>query len=129
MKAIKYPFTLNAFGVLKSTQDPGTIYLDKLLTLLSTHIGQRPMYPSYGTDFGAALFENEGNVQRAVQTCVSTAVKRWLPEVKLLDISAATFDGDGKATFSVSIQIPTGAVVESVIRTGVFKSDGTITAG
>lgn len=127
MKAIRYPFTLNAFGVVNSTEDPGYIYLDRLVTLLSTHIGQRPMYQEYGTDFGSALFENESNFSLAVDSAVSTAVKRWMPDVKLVSVSVKSFDNDGIATLSVSIQIPTGRILQTNIRSAVFRADGTIT--
>jgi len=128
MKSIKYPLTLDKYGVISATEDLGSIYLDRLVTLLSTHIGQRPMYPEYGTDFGTALFENEGRIQQSVEAAVNTAVKRWMPDVKLIRVSSAIFDRDGKATLDVSIQIPNGTVVQTVIRTAVFRANGTITA-
>ena len=40
MKGIRYPFTLDKFGVVNSTTNLGEIYLDRLVTLLSTHVGQ-----------------------------------------------------------------------------------------
>jgi len=46
MKAISFPFTLDPFGKTTSTTDQRKIYQDKVLTLLSTAVGERPMRPS-----------------------------------------------------------------------------------
>lgn len=128
MKAIKYPFTLSSFGVVNTTSDIEQIYLDRLLTLLSTHIGQRPVLQEYGTDFGRALFETEGVFNSAVESAISTAVKRWMPDVKLLTVSVDGFEEDGIARLTVSIQIPNGQVLDTPIKSGVFKSNGIITS-
>ena len=126
MKAIKYPFTLDKFGVVNSTTDPGAIYLDRLVTLLSTHVGQRPVLRDYGTDFSTALFENENRFTPAVKAAVITAVQRWMPDVKLININVAGLNEFGIANVEVYIQIPDGTIVNTVVQSGIFKSDGTI---
>ena len=47
---IAYPFKLSFLGELQGTEEPVKVYTDRLLTLLSTSPGQRPMLPEYGTD-------------------------------------------------------------------------------
>lgn len=127
MRALKYPFTLDKFGVVYTTVDPGQIYLDRLLTLLSTHVGQRPMLQAYGTDFTNALFQNENKFGPAVQTAVSTAISKWMTDVKLISVDVENFDEFGTATLLVVIQIPDGSLLQSTVKTSIFNSDGTIT--
>lgn len=127
MNAINYPFSLDAYGTLQSTSDQGKIWQDRLLTLLSTHIGQRPILTEYGTDFSRALFENENNFGKAVKTAVTTAVGKWMPEVKLITVDIFGVDHDGIASLKVSIQLPNDQVLETTIKSAIFKSDGTIT--
>ena len=55
MKAISFPFTLDPFGVVETTSSQTKIYQDRVLTLLSTAVGERPMRPTYGTDVARAF--------------------------------------------------------------------------
>lgn len=126
VRAIKYPFTLDSFGKNASTINTAKIYLDRLLTLLSTNIGQRPMLPEYGTDLGYALFENEGEFPAAVRSAITTAVKRWIPQVTVSQIEIVDIGEDGYATVIVTIDLPNATTTSLTVNTAVFGADGQI---
>jgi phage baseplate assembly protein W len=125
--AISYPYTIDAYGVVKYTNDINKIYTDRLLTLLSTNIGQRPMLQEYGTDLAGALFENQGNFQAAVNQTIRQAVARWIPDIEISDIKIGDIGQDGNADVTVIVTLPTSTLTSLTVSTSSFNADGTIT--
>lgn len=126
MKALSYPFTLDVFGVAETTENQTKIYTDRLITLLSTAVGERPMRPTYGTNVAAALFENENNLKRAVTDAIRVAVKRWIPEITVQNISVVNLTQDGKVNVEVSIVLPdfTSATVQ--VSSATLNPNGSV---
>jgi len=106
MKAISFPFTLDPFGVVDSTTDQTKIYQDRVLTLLSTTVGERPMRPTYGTDVARAMFENQSDAKKAVDQAIRTAISTWIPEVEVNAVNVNTFDDSGKVSVEVNVVLP-----------------------
>lgn len=127
MKSISYPFTLDDKGKVESTISPSKIYLDRVLTLLSTNVEQRPMAQNYGTDMGTALFENEGDIVAATQAAIQEALKTWLPEVTIGSITVSTPNEDGVADIQLSLILPNKVSSTLNITTAIFSYDGTVT--
>lgn len=126
MISISYPFVLDAFGKNKSTYDESKIYLDKLVTLLSTHINQRPMNPEYGTDLSAALFENDEDFAAAVRTAVTTAVARWIPAITIGSIDISTPNQDGYSNVVITVGLPNSTSAAVTVNSAIFGTDGSI---
>jgi len=126
--AINYPFTLNFFGVIDTSTDPAKIYEDRVLTLLSTNIGQRPMLPNYGTNLGAALFENENDLTIAIDQTIRTAVANWVPEVSIDSIIIGTIDPyTGEAPVEINLILPDSLLTTISTTTAIINYDGTVT--
>jgi phage baseplate assembly protein W len=106
MKAISYPFTLDPFGVVESTENQTKIYQDRVLTLLSTAVGERPMRPTYGTDVARAMFENQTDAKKAIDQAIRKAISTWIPEVDVDSVNVTTFDDSGKVGVEVNIILP-----------------------
>ena len=126
MIAISYPFVLDAFGKNKSTYEEAKIYLDKLVTLLSTQVNQRPMNPEYGTDLGYALFENDQDFAAAVRSAITTAVSRWIPAITInsIDISVPNLDGYSNVIITISLPNATSAAI--TVNSALFGTDGSV---
>lgn len=127
MRSISYPFRLDGKGKVSSTSSTGKIYLDRVLTLLSTNINQRPIGQSYGTDIGTALFENEGEIVPATKTAIQEAIKTWLPEVTIGNISVSTPNEEGIADIQLDLILPNKINSTLNITTAIFSYDGTVT--
>jgi phage baseplate assembly protein W len=135
MKAISYPFTLDTRGAVLSTSFSPKIYLDRVLTLLSTNIGQRPTRPDYGVDLSAAFFENEyiyngGDVttyKKAVEQAIRVAVANWLPDITIDEITITNPDIEGFARITILIGVPGNLQLTLNTTTAIFGADGTIT--
>lgn len=125
VKAISFPFAQDVFGVTASTSNQAKIYLDRLLTLLSTNKGQRPMLPDYGTDVGAALFENDNDFPAAIEVAITNAIARWMPDVSLANIEISELN-TGQVNVSVTILLPNGQSTSLTVNSAVFNADGTI---
>ena len=126
--AINYPYSLDPVGVVDTTEQPSKIWLDRLLTLLSTNVGQRPMLTSYGTDLMRALFENENVLDTAIKQAVSTAVTVWLPEIKIGNISTVLPEYGGQAQVTITVILPDSTIKTLDVSSALFSSDGTVTA-
>lgn len=106
MKAISFPFTLDPFGVVNVTENQTKIFQDRVLTLLSTAVGERPMRPTYGTDVARAMFENQSDAKKAIDQAIRTAISTWIPEVDVDSVKVNTFDDSGKVGVEVNIILP-----------------------
>jgi phage baseplate assembly protein W len=125
---IAYPFKLSFLGELQGTEEPVKVYTDRLLTLLSTSPGQRPMLPEYGTDVLRALYENDNQLETSINQAVRSAVAVWIPEISIEEISVTLPDQEGKATVTILIQLPNSTLTTLTVSTAIFNVDGTITA-
>ncbi|CAB4122164.1 GpW/Gp25/anti-adapter protein IraD [uncultured Caudovirales phage] len=123
--AIKFPFTLDTFGKVATTEYANQIYLDRVLTLLSTNIGQRPMLPEYGIDWNTALFENDDNVERAATQAITSAISKWIPEVEVMSIIFKN-DYNGKEEIMLGLKLPDSTVASLPISSSTFSINGTV---
>jgi phage baseplate assembly protein W len=127
-RAINYPYSLDPVGATEATEQANKIWLDRLLTLLSTNVGQRPMLTSYGTDLMRALFENENVLDTSIKQAVSTAVTVWLPEIKISSISTVLPEYGGQAQVTITVILPDSTIKTLDVSSAIFSSDGTVTA-
>lgn len=125
-KAINFPFNFRGNGTLVDTEDMAKIYVDRVLTLLSTNIGQRPMMQDYGTDLSHSLFENDNKLERSVKEAVTTALSKWLPDVVAEEINVGLPDDSGVAAVDLLLRLPNNVTTAVQISTAIFYADGTI---
>ena len=123
--AINYPFIIDVDGVVKKTTSTSKIYLDRIITLLSTNIGQRPFYPDYGVDWSTSFFENENVASLAIPNAIRLAVARWIPEVSIEEIKLPALT-DGVQAVNISVRLPSGSLTSLMIDTKVFGYEGTM---
>lgn len=126
VRAIRHPFTLDIFGELTATTTEAKIYLDRLLTLLSTQVGQRPMSPDYGTDIAKALFENDDDFYTAVRVAITDAVARWLPELTISSLTLEEVDDQGYANIGIVVELPDAKLSSVSISSAIFGANGII---
>jgi phage baseplate assembly protein W len=129
MKAISYPFTLNVFGETTSTTDQKKIYTDRVLTLLSTSIGERPMRPTYGTNLGLAMFENQGVAEVAIPAAIRSAIATWLPELTVNEINIKNFNDGGKVEVELLLTFPDYTTGTISIYSVTLNPDASTTRG
>jgi phage baseplate assembly protein W len=127
MKAISFPFTIDPFGVVNTTTSQEKIYQDRVLTLLSTTVGERPMRATYGTDIASALFETQGNAEKAAETAIRTAMRTWLPEVTIERIDIQSTDDTGSLRVNLSLVLPDYSSTAVTIYTTTLNPDGSTT--
>jgi hypothetical protein len=129
MKAISYPFTLNVFGETTSTTDQKKIYTDRVLTLLSTSIGERPMRPTYGTNLGLAMFENQGIAEVAIPAAIRSAISTWLPTLTVNEINIKNFNDGGKVEVELLLTFPDYTTGTITVRSVSLNPDASTTRG
>lgn len=125
--AISFPFSLNPFGVVDSTELPSKIWVDRVLTLLSTNIGQRPILTDYGTDIMRFLFENENNTALGVDQAIRSAIANWLPEISVKEIAITNLDSEGRFVIDLTVLLPDSTIKTLDVSKAIFSLDGTIT--
>jgi phage baseplate assembly protein W len=125
--AFRYPYNLDPNnGVADTTGDPTKIYVDRVLTLLSTNIGQRPMLPEYGVDWSTAIFENEGSAQKAISQAIKTAVSKWIPEVTVGTVTFLDGSSSGIETINISLNLPNNTTTNLSVNSNTINYSGTI---
>ena len=129
MKAISYPFTLNVFGETTSTTDQKKIYTDRVLTLLSTSIGERPMRPTYGTNLGLAMFENQGVAEIAIPAAIRSAIATWLPALTVNEINIKNFNDGGKVEVELLLTFPDYTTGTISVKSVTLNPDASTTRG
>jgi hypothetical protein len=127
MKAISYPFTLDPFGKTASTTDQRKIYQDRVLTLLSTAIGERPMRPTYGTNIATAMFENQGNVEKAINDAIRSAISTWIPDLTVNNILIKGFLDTGAVTVELNVTLPDFIEESITVVSTTLNPDATTT--
>lgn len=127
MKSISYPYTLDPFGVATVTSDQAKIYQDRILTLLSTAKGERPMRPTYGTDISRALFENQGSVNPAIRTAITSAMSQWIPEVSVDEIIISGIEENGQVLVSLNVTLPDYSSMSMKVFSSTLNPDSTLT--
>jgi phage baseplate assembly protein W len=127
MKAISFPFTLDPFGKTTSTTTQTKIYQDRVLTLLSTAIGERPMRPTYGTNVALAMFENQGNVDKAINDAIRSSISKWIPELTVNNINIVGFLDTGAVTVELNVTLPDFTEDSITVVTTTLNPDATTT--
>lgn len=127
MKSISFPFTLDPFGKTSSTEDQRKIYQDKVLTLLSTAVGERPMRPTYGTNIAVAMFENQGNVDAAINQAIRSAISTWIPELTVKAIKVTGFLDSGAVGVELNVTLPDFQEDQIRVVTTTLNPDATTT--
>ena len=128
-KALSFPYTISPAGVPQYTESASKIYLDRVLTLLSFYVGQRPMQPKYGVDWSKTLFENDSDARIAIPIAISEAVSKWIPEVSVTSVNFLEENVDGTENVVVSLKLPDDTLTSLTINTGTINYNGTTTAG
>ena len=125
--SISYPYTISPDGLVKSTANSTKLYLDRVLTLVSTYTGQRPMMPDYGVDWSQALFENDYEAKNAIPAAIKGAVSKWIPEIEVTSCDLKFSELDGIEYVTLGLALPDDTITTMSINTATFNMDGTVT--
>jgi phage baseplate assembly protein W len=124
MIAISYPFRFDG-GRVQTTTDANKIYFDRIVTLLSTMNGQRPMRPLYGADVARGVYETGGDYIDGVKQAIRSAMSLWLPEVSIDAINLALPDENGQGRVDLSVTLPDFSQGTVSVNTSYILPDGT----
>jgi phage baseplate assembly protein W len=127
MKAISFPYTFDPFGVVEITENQTKIYQDRVLTLISTVKGERPMRPTYGTDVARAMFENQGDARKAIDQAIRSAIATWIPEVEVSAVNINTLDDSGRVGVEINIVLPDFTATAVNVLSTTLNPDATTT--
>ena len=125
--SITYPYTVDVNGTVANSLTSTRLYIDRILTLVSTYKGQRPMLPEYGIDWSGALFENDNNARLAIPVAIREAVATWIPEVEVTDVDIKFDPLAGIEYVTLGVSLPDSTYTTMSINTATFNMDGTVT--
>lgn len=127
MIAIKFPFTFDStYGLVVQTTDENTIYTDRVRTVLSTAVLQRPMRPGYGVDIHRSLFESGHDYGFAIKDAITAGIRTHIPEVKIYSMDVVTAGTDGGVSINLELEYPTGKVDTTIVSNAFLLADGTV---
>jgi len=125
VKAIRFPFEIDKLGKIVSTTDSIKIYEDRVLTLLSTVVYQRPMMPEYGVDIARSLYETMDDMYASVGEAIVRAIGYSLPYIKIQDVLVdLTSPIETGTNVTVLISLPDGTPSSLNILSSTFLANG-----
>jgi len=127
MKAIKYPFRLDTFGKIITTENSNSIYDDRVKSLLSTLIFSRPMNANYGVDMTRGLYESGNDFTTAVGSAITRALSIFMPNVRIEKVKVTPAGSSGEATVDIRLIYPDGTNGLLLVSANELSSDGTNT--
>lgn len=113
--AISHPFTFTLGNGVKATKDQNKIWMDRAKVLLGTIVGERLMYPLYGTDVSSQVFGNETETQINIERGVYEAFAKFMPNITVQDVSTSFNAVEGSVEVNVSFQLPNQTVSSIVV--------------
>jgi phage baseplate assembly protein W len=84
------------------------------------------MLPEYGVDWSKAMFEADGDAQKAISAAVFAAVSAWIPDVKVSKVDVQYNYASGVESATVSLILPDNTVASLPLNTAYIQLDGTI---
>jgi phage baseplate assembly protein W len=122
---IDLPFTLSVKGKVSSVADNSSkAWKNKVLTLLSTGIGERIWYYNYGANLNDLLFETSSEALSLAKAAISEMFAVWAPELLLEDLAAAYDETMASMTFSIIYRLPNGETDSVKIITSSLTAAG-----
>lgn len=126
MRAIRYPFRVDSSGKVVTTNDFGKIYVDRVITLVSTIVGQRFMSLGYGIDLKKGLYENGNAYQIGMESAIREAMARWLPEVTINSYFSTPPNSEGVSEITLIVVTPNGETNSLAFKTVTINEDGNL---
>jgi hypothetical protein len=84
------------------------------------------MLPSYGVDWGAALFETDGDAQRAIESGIRNAINIWINSVKVDSIKFSFDSNEGIETVIINLILPNKSAASLPISISTLNLNGNI---
>ena len=125
MIAIEHPFRFDPLGKIITTSDVNKIYVDRLMTILSTQIYQRVMMPNYGTDLVRAMYESGQIYSDAVKEAITRAVSKFLPALSIVSVKVGEVDYTGTSVVEILVSFPDGTIDTVAVNSKTLLNDGT----
>lgn len=128
-RSISFPFTVR-YGSVQATTDPSKVWTDRVLSAISTGLGERPMRDAYGTVLGKMVWANRDDASEIASEQVRVAFQKHLPYLSLVSTEVyETYQEDllqEALEVEVSFILPNGeeitaeAVIGTIDRTGEY---------
>lgn len=120
--AISLPFSIDAYGKVKSTTDQSKIWADRVRSVLGTTIRERVLRPNFGTLIPFALFNTETGAVSQVEAEVNKAFSQQLGLLTLQKVNVTVDQYTNVLTVEVIYGLPNNEVVSTVV--GLVLVDG-----
>jgi uncharacterized protein len=99
-RGVAFPPHLDASGQWASSVGAQNVR-ESIQILLLTRLGERLMYPSYGSSLRTYLFApNNPATRKSVEDEITRALQQWEPRVKLDSVSVAPDPSDAQAAIA-----------------------------
>lgn len=105
---ISLPFQFSFGGVTKVVDDSDMSWRHRVLTILNTNEFERVFNRYFGASLQGFAFQPESEVAIEVPSAISEAFVRWLPKLKLVEVSTNYDEIDGGLVFNILYKLPSG---------------------
>lgn len=87
------------------------------------------MRPTYGTNLGLAMFENQGVAEVAIPAAIRSAISTWLPALTVNQINIKKFNDGGKVEVELLLTFPDYTTGTISVKSVTLNPDASTTRG
>jgi phage baseplate assembly protein W len=130
-QSIALPFRFTESGGVDTTVNDSKMWSDRVLSAIFTRPSERVMRYSYGSEVSGLVFEPESVAIKEAEITISEAFGQWLPDLKLLSVTAAIETGelaDNALVVSIEYVLPSGEKTTTAVKVkgGSFTRTGVL---
>jgi hypothetical protein len=99
-RGVAFPPHLDSTGMWATSVGAQNVR-ESIQILLSTRLGERLMYPTYGSSLRSYLFApNNAATQKSIEEAIQSALKQWEPRITVNSISVMEDPSDNQAAIA-----------------------------
>lgn len=111
--AISLPFRFSEYGKIADTTEPTRLWADRVRSAVGTMVGERVMFPRYGSQIPTDVFKNEAEVADKIEGEVNRVFDEYLPNLRLSNVNVQFDESTGVFSADIVYSLPNDTVVST----------------
>lgn len=111
--AISLPFRFSEYGKISDTTEPTKIWADRVRSAVGTMVGERVMFPRYGSKIPTHVFNTQTEVADKIDDEVHRVFNEYLPSLTLDTVDVQFDENSGVFSADIVYSLPNDIVVST----------------
>jgi hypothetical protein len=125
-KTITLPFSIDSYGKINVTTDPKKIWNDRIISAINTNLGERVMYPAFGTTIGLTILDTRDSLSSTIETEINRIFSLYFRLLRLNSVDV-TYSADGSTiNVNVTYTLPNESTSSLIVGLSTVDNSGII---